>query len=341
MNKNKELTDLFNKIEKDAKMAKSESDLILVIQSVSEFLANNKSLKYNLKDYVIGLLILILSLLGYAYYYYKYSVQTLEWWIFIVPGCLVVGIIVLISIMVKYSGRESELSDYIFEKDVLFDNEITELPRREGKKFEEAFGDFVRGDEGQSIVKLCKGVYQFGDHAKNYHYYEFKYVVVTHVPVPVSNGKGGTTIVMRRQEDTYYRYGIIVDFNWVKGILVKTGGGSHDYKSTFETGLPDFNKIFEVGANSQQDAAKFLKPTVILAFVDAHQYISDLSIEINNDGKLCISYSNDDTIDIPRKSSLADPTAFMKEISQKNLPPRLGEVMKLISIIEKHNDKNF
>jgi hypothetical protein len=345
MKKNTEISEFLNGIEKDTQEAHSEQDLLVICGKVRDFLQSGGSLRYDFTAHYIVMIVGLLAgvLFGYELYNNPTIFESLDWGAYVVIGAAALMVIVPLVMVINLGERVDDISRQMFTKDVHFDNGITplEVSSETYDNFLERFGDFNRGDESQKIQSLCKIPVIIGGQVVDYQYYKFSYVVVTYVATPVSNGKT-TTIVMRRVETTYYRYGLIGTFQWVKGIIVKNcSGGSYDYPATYNTGSNTFNKAFDVAAVSAINASKFLKPAVILAFEDIAQHINGLAIEVNKDGELCISFSDDDLIMVPQNSTLENIDEFEKQIAMKNYPGKMQKIAGFIEMLTKHNDQNF
>lgn len=341
MDKNKEITLILNEVESDVEKANSQSDLIEAIDKVSRFLKSGKDLKYELGGYILGVIALlgVSVVFGYKYFNDEKLFNQLGWYGYTILCILLLITIILGGVASTYSNRSDSLSDMIFNKDILFDNQLVYVKIRNDQyeTFKNQFGDFKRGDEGQEITQLIKSIVVIDDKSYDYYHYTFEYVEVTRVPVPV-----GKTITMQRKKTTYYRYGIILDFPWAKGLIIKdSSGGDCPYEHTVTSSSETFNVIYDVAADSVQDAARFLKPAVILALNGAAEYFDELSIEINSESKMCISFEDSDLLSFSRKYSINEPEKFIEEVSLKNRPIKLQKAFELVGILKQHNDRNF
>jgi hypothetical protein len=261
-------------------------------------------------------------------------------------GAFAVALIVMLIIIGTAGSAIDEISDLIFDKDVRFDNRLKnqDVDGKETKlyrQFKKEFGDFRdRGDEDRYVEQIVSGTWAGKEYSFPYDYYVFHYVRVYYVTVTHTDGKKTWTTVERRTE-TLYRYGLMLDFPFVKGLAVTGGGGNYDYPEEFQPTSEDFNRCFNVGASSAIEAAKFLKPAVVLAFVEAAKNFDGLNVEVNRNGRMNIAFSDDDVLDLNRKFSIAEPDEFEKEIQTQLDLPKLRLLLQFVETLKKHNDSNF
>ena len=145
---------------------------------------------------------------------------------------------------------------------------------------------------------------------------------------------------METRYNHYDRYGIVYDFNLVKNIKVmsdKKPNNSVDYNSS----SIEFSKDFNIGASSEQEASKFLKPKVVEIIQEMQVLVNGLSIEINNNGLLCLSFSNSGMFTTKSNYSLSEPKLFLEELEGHTDLVRLEKVLACIVKLEKQLDNNF
>lgn len=184
------------------------------------------------------------------------------------------------------------------------------------------------------------GVYQGNEFLIKYDYYVFHYVEVYYVSVIYSDGKR-TYTKMERRTRTLYRYGLLHDFNLLKNIAVVSSGGNYNYPKGWQTTSKKFNDMFSVYADNEMTASKFLKPAVIIAFIELTKHLGGINTEINSEGKLNIAFSDDDVLELERKYSIASLDEFEKEINSMLKLPKLTKLLEFIEILKKFNDDNF
>jgi hypothetical protein len=348
MSHNKQLDALLSRVRMAADDAKDEKGFDPVFSMLRDFQRDVGPLKYDnsAKWYVCG----ALGALGAAF--------TLAWFVspglqqglgeaaYIVMGAFGLAVLVMLGVIGTANSAFDEISDLIFEKDVSFDNRLTAVDVDDAgrdlyHRLKEEFGDFrSRGDESRYIQELVKGDWTGTEHSFPYEYYVFHYVRVYYVTVTRKVGNQTVTTRERRTE-TLHRYGLLLDFPFVKGIAVQSGGGSYDYEDGHQPTSEEFSGTYEVGADSAQQAAKFLKPAVVLAFIELNRHFSGLNVEINRAGRMNIAFSDGDVLDLGRKYSIRQPDEFEAEIKEHLALPKLRMLLQFVETLKKHSDSNF
>ena len=348
MSHNRQLDELLSRVKEAAENAREEKDFGSIFSMLRDFQQRVGPIKYD--NRVKWWILAAIGLLGGAFalmYFLDPVIQNdLGDLGYGILGAFAVAAIVMAVIIAVAGSAIGEISDLIFDKDVYFDNRL-ETVDIEGKRkelyreFKKAFGDFRnRGDEDRYVKRLVKGVWSGKEHAFPFEYYVFHYVRVYYVPVTTKVGKTSVTTMQRRTE-TLYRRGLILDFPFVKGFAAYSGGGSYDYPEGFRPTSKEFSDIFGVGAASAQVAAKFLKPAVVLAFLGLDKSFSKLNVEINDEGRMNIAFSDSDVLDLERKFSIAEPDEFEAEIRSQLDLPKLRQLLEFVETLKKHNDSNF
>lgn len=348
MGHNRQLDELLTRVKEMAENAGEEKDFKSVFSLLRGFRDDVGPIRYD--NRVAWSVFAAIAALGggsaLAYFLHSGLQQELGVWGYGILGAFIVALLVTLAIICSANDAIGEISDLIFRKDVFFDNRLKRLDVEGEEKelyrqFKEAFGDFRnRGDEGRRIKRLINGIWSGEEYSFPYDYYVFRYVRVYYVPVTRKVGK--TTITtMERRTETLYRYGLILDFPFIKGIATVSGGGSYDYPESFQPTSKEFNDVFSVGALSAHDAAKFLKPAVVLAFLELAEHLSRLNVEINRGGRMNIAFSDSDVLDLERKFSIAQPDEFEREILSRLELPKLRRLLRFVETLKKHNDSNF
>lgn len=348
MSHNARLDELLAGMNKVAKNAKEEKDFKPIFSAARNFIQTVGPIAYDNRAKWWVFLIFVAVGGGFAYPYFTdpdLHERIGPMGVIFVGVCAAVAVAMLIAIGMAGSVI-SEVSDLIFEKDVFFDNRLKGV-NIEGRgrdlyeQYRKEFGDFRnRGDEDRYIKRLVRGEYAGKEHSFGYDYYVFHYVRVYYVPVTRRVGKS-TYVTMERRTETLYRRGIITDFPFAKGIVLQSGGGSYDYSGGFQPTSQDFVDVFAVGAESAHEAAKFLKPVVVLACVEFAKYFSGLNIEVNRNGRMNIAFKDGDVLDLERKFSIAEPDEFEREIGSHLALSKLRLLMQFVETLRKHNDSNF
>lgn len=260
---------------------------------------------------------------------------------------LCIGGVIPIVVALTRDGSLDSISDKIFEKDVWFDNNLSRKKVENGHAlYSELYGEFGefrgRGDESRYIKRMVHGAHQGEEFPFEYDYYVFHYVEVYYVTVPVFDSKGrmvGTRT--ERRTRTCYRYGLLLDFDFGTPIAIVSDGGEYEYPAKWETASQEFNGNFSVYAESEIEAAKFLKPAVLPVVMAAKNNLSDLNIEISKNKRMNIAFSDSDVLHVDRKHSIKEPEAFEQEINSMLGLPKLKDLLQCVEGLKKYNDSNF
>lgn len=350
VSRNQQLDGLLAKINELAQKAREEKDFQSIFPLLREFNQTVGPIRYdNSGKWKFFSAIAALGG-GFALYYFNDLglQERLGDGCFVVLGVFAVILIgTLVAIGTANSGID-EVSDLIFNKDVYFDNQLKQAGI-EGKKkeqyhqFKEEFGDFRdRGDEDRYIDYLANGAWAGQEHSFRYDYYVFHYVEVWYETVNHYDSKGNFThSTQEKRTRTCYRYGLVLNFPYAKGLVLQSGGGSYDYPEGFKPTSQDFTDTFAVGAVSELQAAKFLKPAVVLACVELAKHFGGLNIDISRKGRLNIAFSDSDVLDLERKFSIAKPDEFEQEIKSHLDLPKLKLLLQFAETLMKYNDSNF
>lgn len=238
------------------------------------------------------------------------------------------------------NNRLELLSDQIAEKWLWLDKGLQDRSHRIGElwpRWRYTFGEFAQGDEDQHLTSCLAARHRGPEHEFEYCYYSFEFTVVRHANFPDPVTKKISTTEVRSVEK---RFGIICDFPYARGIAVVSGGGEFSYSANWKTASGSFNKRFKVRAGLEQDAARFLTPSVLLAIEEAAPALTQMNLEINLLGQLCLSFSND-VLKTSRSSSLVHPTRFELRLKQESAAPGLNVALNLIHTLMKYSDNNF
>lgn len=348
MSHNRQMDELLTEVRQAAENAREEKDFAPIFTRLRSFKTDVGQIRYD--NRARWWTFAVLATIGTAFgltYFLRPDLQY-QWG---TAGLIFLGVIAAAAvgtlIAIGVSGSDIDgISDLIFDKDVYFDNKLSVVDV-EGRgsdlydEFRSKFGEFrSRGDEGRRITWMVRGEWAGKEYAFPYEYYVFRYVEVYYVTV--TKKVGNTTVVTReRRTRTHYRRGLLLDFPFAKGLAVVSGGGSYDYPAGYAPTSEEFSRRFHAEAVSDIEAAKFLKPAVVLAFVEMDKYFSGLNVEVNREGRMNIAFSDSDVLDLERKHSIAEPDAFEEEIRSHLGLPKLRMLLQFAETLKKHNDSNF
>lgn len=343
---NQRLKELVRLVSDKVEQAQSQADLLDAISEVKKF---DGPLRYNntIFNTIAALAFLLAAASWAAWGYFGKGVLVPT----VIDPPIVVGLIAFtfgtVGLIAFTSGTMrnaaiSKLSNRIFEKGILFDNNLNEIPfdkRGKARELEQKFHEFDRGNHSREIWNLCEGffvgeTYQFG-----YHLYSFHYVD-RHTET-VSDGKGGTRTRVRY--DHHNRYGIYMPFEHAANIAVLSFDVEGIRGASFRPASNRFNEIYRVIALDEFEAAKFLKPAVVLAFEAIADCFTDLNFEINANAELCMSFG-DNILPlgaVKRKYGLENPDPFIAEILAHQTMSKLNLALDHVHTLLQYSDNNF
>ncbi len=333
---NQRVKTLLASVRKQVDSAKTELDLIDAIEEIKAF---GSPLKFNLLAYyIIGSICVVIAILLGLYQYLYFQVINSE----ITLLMIVLAIVALGALAYVWHKKLSisKLEDYIFNKDLQLDNGLKEISvdaEEHARDLGIRFHDFNRGNYSREIRALYQGTYQGKDHTFNYYFYHFHYVDKRTTMSTDSKGRVQTKTVY----DHYDRYGIYMPFTFVSNLALisKSIGGVSGYN--YKPASIQFNKIYKVIAESEITAAKFLKPTVVIASEEIAQKFREVNFEFNEDTELCMSFKDCDLLTLERKCSFNDLDGFIQEIRKVHVLPKLQTALEHIHTLMNYSDNNF
>lgn len=198
------------------------------------------------------------------------------------------------------------------------------------------FREFKRGNYSRAV----KYEYStFEDAPVAFDYYMFEYVNKREETVTRTDSDGRTTTETRTYYEHFYRYGLLIDFGYFKGISIAS-----DYvprpKSSYKPASIAFSKHFSLGGDNME-LALFLKPAVVEVVEDLYQRLRKPNIEISSNGMMCLSFADSDVLTPAIDSSLDTPEAFFEELKVNKSLPKLDAIINAYQVMLMHSDNNF
>ncbi len=312
-----------NKIESKVDEANSKGDLINILDEV---LSLGFSLKSNNTPLILSSLFMALN----VFYLFKIGISG--------DGSITVLMISfsMALLILVYTSRKafiiSDLSDKIFEKKLIFDNELEYTNIEDSfKEIQSVFFDFDGRGRGGEINFLLKGQNQGREHHFDFKYYRFEYI---------AGGSDG-------KKQYFYRFGIVFDFQFSSSIAVFNDSPHKKYKgynNKFKPASLRFNELYSVSCENEMIAAKLLKPAIVNKFEELANDFKKVNFEVNSDGKACLSTSVNllDTMwDVRRKYGLDQPEMFKQEIAKHRELKKLNAMLDFAHYLMKYSDNNF
>lgn len=339
MSHNEKLTALLNSISVGLREATSQNDLITAVSLALRF---EGKIQYE-NSVAWTVVVFSLAIMVIAGYFGFSSGNGVNPWALAAMFISGSAGVVAVGYVVNRNGEIKELSDKIFRTNILFDNNLSEVEIN-GEELAQSLGnhfkEFDRGNHLREIVSIVKGVHNCEKHTFEYQIFHFHYVVRRTETRIVSNGKGGTRTETRTVYDHYNRHGLIMNFCLYTSLAVLEHGARISGEP-FRPASNEFNRHFKAMAKTEIDAAKFLKPAVVVLFEDLRSNFSEINFEINSDGLLCLSFDDEDVIYCPRRYGIEDPANFIKEIEGLTEAKKLKALLSFITCVMRLSDNNF
>jgi hypothetical protein len=269
---------------------------------------------------------------------YHYLVE-LTWLPAIGWTLLGLSLLPLLVIGWRYASLK-KLGRQLYWHNALLDNQLQLLrPGQwpDSRSWQQQFAEFDRGNHKRGFKQIIAGHYAGAEHQFDYHYWHFHYV--DRRTVTSTNSKGQ---LRTRTEYTHYdRYGLMLPFRYVQSLFICAFVPNGFTGEKYQSDSGRFNKIFNVRAKEQMQAARFLKPAVVVALEDLAGQLRQLNLEFSADGMLCISFANADLLDARPPCGLEQLSRFRQSIEQATALPKLQQTLASIHQLMRHSDSNF
>lgn len=326
VSRNRQLKALLRSLEEDLHNARNTEDLVAMVEKAKAF---GTPLKFNNRiPYQMAAIFLVLA--G-AVFFFLHSLDLNPVWALLpLPGAVFFGLWGFLR-----NTKSHRISADMFKHDILFDNQLVALSQdlaQQTRSLAEAFQEFRRGDHAREIKEMLQGNFSGTEHSFTYTYYHFHYV---------DKRQSGIGSKRTTTYEHYDRYGLLVQFNFARNLSIQSFQRSKKRTSTFRAASNYFNKLYSVKAESEMDAAKFLKPKIVVALEDIHQHFHRPNFEFSSSGELCMSFQNSGLIQIQPTHDLNAPDPFIEELRHFNELTDLKIALEHIHTLMKYSDSNF
>lgn len=330
---NSRLKQLLAELTRRSRAATTVQDLLEITELAARF---NAPLVYrNQLQYILAAVFVLAGavLLFFQQQYYLY-IRPSGWTGFTLL-MLAAGGLLLFALLRNRSV--SRLSDDIFTKNVLFDNQIQPLLAKDvGNQLLAAFLEFKRGNHSRKIEQLYRG-YSANDNSRfSYYFYHFHYVDKRTETYTESNGKGGTRVRTRTVYDHYHRYGIWVPQFKTAAVMVYSHAPQQKLAVRYRPASNRFNKHYRVQSSDEMQAARLMKPAVVVAFEDLYPLLQRPNVELQPDTGLCLSFNDNNLLQAKRQYSLLQPELFRQEIAAHTSLDKLRQTLHFIHHLANH-----
>jgi hypothetical protein len=255
--------------------------------------------------------------------------------LYLAIGCFIVSIAMVIIV---FTARKkiSDVAALAYKKDAMLDNNLKYKAPFNSEEMRIRFSELNRGNHSRHFKEVVGGEYKGEEHQFSFEYYHFHYVDKR--TVTTMQGKRLRT---KTVYDKYDRYGIIVPFEYYKNLQIFSFKPSQLYELKLSSGSIAFDKKFKIRASDELAATKFLKPAVVVAISDMAVFLSQMNIEIDATGLMCLSFSDSNMIMGNQRYDFSNPSAFYNELAGQTKLRKLDRTLRFLHQLFKHSDNNF
>lgn len=305
-----------------------------LVQDFGQPLKYKNGILYTLASLSFSVFLLAL----YITYYVDYDKTWEEYHSYILVASAAMTLVSL-SVCLFRRSRMKKISNKIYTGIALLDYGMHPQPLNSGIAHNnlENFVEFNRGNYSRQIL------YEYPTLSGTvpvFSFYKFEFVDEVETEETTTDSKGNTTTTKKTRYDHYYRYGLMTDYAYFKNIAV-ISSGIVPHATKYKASSIEFSKYFKLGAMNELELSKWLKPTIVELLLNARNTFKKLNIEINQQGVMCISFSDEDIINGKYRHNLESISEFLDEINEKNKLPKLGKLMTLHQNIIKYTNNNF
>lgn len=281
----------------------------------------------------VGLLLSILV----AVLTYQLQADTLLYYI-----AAAMALISLIPLLIAWHHihQLNQFTKQLFWKNALLDNQLTLLKKADWPptaNWLQQFAEFKRGNYKREFKQLIQGHFTGSEHSFTYHYWHFHYV--NRRTEVSTNSKGQVTT--RTVYDHYDRYGLIVPFAYCSNLFITAFAADGIKGERYSSDSGRFNKLFQVRSADPMQAARFLKPAIIIALEEQAAALKQLNLAFSDNGELCISFADKNVLDSQPTYGLDQLALFRQSIEQPTALPKLQQLLNTVHHLLRHSDSNF
>jgi len=228
----------------------------------------------------------------------------------------------------------------VFERAALASYGFHDEPAPTLKELDRYFHEFGRGNDSRKIVYFMSAP---GDDSKvrqGYSLFQFHWVVREERQVTETDHNGHSTTKTETTYHHYDRYGMMLEGSY-SGIQITSDSPNGRYKLKYRPASVEFNRRYKIRCVEEMQAAKLLKPSVVIALENAGDHLKSPNLEYGLNGQMCLTWSNDPLSVRTAMKSKDNPDELADIIEAGAKLPVLDDVLKLVAEIQRHTQSNF
>lgn len=268
-----------------------------------------------------------------------YQLQADSLLYYIAAAMALIGLIPLL-IALHHIHQLNLFTKQLYWKNALLDNQLTLLKKAawpSTSTWLQQFAEFKRGNYKREFKQLIQGKYAGSEHSFSYHYWHFHYVNQRTEVSTNSKGQVTTRVVY----DHFDRYGIVLPFAYCRNLFITAFAAEGIKGERYTSDSGRFNKLFQVRAADPMQAARFLKPAIIIALEEQAAALKQLNLAFSEQGELCISFADKNVLDSKPAYGLDQLALFRQSIEQPTALPKLQQLLNTVHQLLRHSDSNF
>lgn len=353
MSHNEDLERHINEWTEQARNAKKPDDLYSVTQAMADY---GTPIRFHLRNYYLAAVafVVIAAWLGFEVLGSRFhpqwlaSLGSLFNWSSGATGMVLVALfgglaVIAVTLAFKKENLITRLTNAIMHRASLIQYGLEPINSDEVARLEKSFGDLRWGNYERSFHECYRGEYQGDEHRFTYLPFRLHFVDEEKKEEYDHVNKCWETKTVYHHYD---RSGIVVDFPYAQGLHICQAYDATLYGKPYKPASLEFGKAFHCRGKDAETLARFLKPATVQYLTEAARGLPKLSIEVNQDGKMCLGCGHQHVVQSIQKltretNPRTSPEGFDKFIRASVDMPRLDKLNELAHTLMRYNDSNF
>ncbi len=310
-------------LEKEISIASSTEELDYLLEMIDE-----KKIKLDGVSIFFPIFLALLSISGSVYGAHTLGASDIELWIFTFGIGFILFSLIYAYRHFVYLAPITVISETFYNKYTALKAGFRPIPIKPSShaaSMASYFKEFSRGSlqAFSEIDQWLEGHYQGTEHNFDYIYYRFKFERYT------------TT-----SQKLETRYGLIVNVPFTPNLQI-SNKKYETLSDNFKTSSLSFHKHCSIHTDNVHQSQKFLSPVMLQEIERNIPLFSDMAIEFNHLGQLCLSFTNHDVFLIKCLGTLVNISDFRFGLHQKQNTEKLMLLLEFIHTMLKYSDNNF
>jgi hypothetical protein len=228
----------------------------------------------------------------------------------------------------------------VFEHAALDSYGFSDEPAPTLKELDRHFHEFNRGNDSRKMVYFMSAPGDGDKIRQGYSLFQFHWVVREERQVTDTDHNGHSTTKTETTYHHYDRYGVMLEGSY-SGIQITSDSPSGRYKRKYRPASVEFNRRYKIRCVEEMQAAKLLKPSVVIALENVGDQLKNPNLEYGLNGQMCLTWSNDPLNVRTAMKSKDNPDELADIIEAGAKLPVLDNALQLVAEIQRHTQSNF